>query len=274
MRVRLFAFGVALLASTLTVLPAAASAPQFNPPKSFYLSLGDSRAFGLQLGKLNAELAAKNYDPATFNTGYTDVFGRDLAGLRPQNTTVNLGCPGETTRTFIQGGCRFKVNRHLALHVDYAGPQEAAALAFLAAHPGQVSPITIALGFNDARFDPNPSLDQTEANLDRILGDLREASPSSEIIVLKYDNPNAVLDPTTDATVIALNARITAAATAHRARLADMFTPFNRTGDETVTLCLLSLICTALQDNHPSDAGYAVMARQFWNASGYSRLTD
>ena len=41
-----------------------------------------------------------------------------------------------------------------------------------------------------------------------------------------------------------------------------------------MTLCLLSLICTALQDIHPSDAGYAVMARQFWNASGYSRLTD
>jgi lysophospholipase L1-like esterase len=274
MRVRLFAFGVALLASTITVLPAAASAPQFNPPKSFYLSLGDSVAFGLQLGKLNAELAANNYDPATFNTGYTDVFGKDLAGLRPQNTTVNLGCPGETTRTFIQGGCRFKVVRHLALHVDYPGAQLAAALAFLAEHPGQVGPITFALGFNDARFDPNPSLDQTEANLDRILGDLRAASPSSEIIVLKYDNPNAVLDPSTDATIIALNARITAVATAHRARLADMFTPFNRTGDETATLCLLSLICTALQDIHPSDAGYAVMARQFWNASGYSRLTD
>lgn len=274
MRVRLFALLAALLATTFAAMPATASAPQFNPPKSFYLSLGDSLAFGFQFEKLFAELAAGNYDPATFNTGYTDVFGKDLAVLRPEITTVNLGCPGETTRTFIEGGCRYKVRRHLALHVDYPGPQETAALAFLEEHPGQVSPITIALGFNDARFDSNPSLDQTERNLDRILGDLRKASPSSEIIVLEYDNPDAVLDPSTDAAVVALNARIAAAATAHRARLADMFAPFNRTGDEAATLCLLTLICTALQDEHPSDAGYVVMAEQFWKASRYTRLMD
>jgi hypothetical protein len=41
---------------------------------------------------------------------------------------------------------------HNTLHNTFAGSQMAAALAFLSAHPGQVSPITVAMGFNDFFF--------------------------------------------------------------------------------------------------------------------------
>jgi hypothetical protein len=34
--------------------------------------------------------------------------------------------------------------------------------------------------------------------------------------------------------------------------------------------CLYSLICTPLQDVHPTDAGYQVIANDIWAASGYT----
>ena len=46
---------------------AAAGPPTFNPPKQFYLALGDSLAFGYQQVKVDAELP--NVDPTTFTTG-------------------------------------------------------------------------------------------------------------------------------------------------------------------------------------------------------------
>ena len=108
----------------------------------------------------------------------------------------------------------------------------------------------------------------------RILRALRQAAPYSEIIVLQYYNPFALLNAPADflnPLVEQANSLIGAAATAQRAGLADAFTPFNL-GPQPGTLCTLTGICTALQDIHPTDAGYLVIARQFWAASGYDRL--
>ena len=71
-----------------------------------------------------------------------------------------------------------------------------------------------------------------------------------------------------------MNNEIAAMAAARSVRVADIFTAFNRTGDERSTLCALTLVCNPpLFDEHASDAGYAVMANGFWNASGYSQLS-
>src|SRR5216684_5678462 len=62
-------------------------------PKQHYLALGDSLAFGFQ----------PNGD---FTHGYVpDFFQQDLQkdGVKD---FLNLGCPGETSTTFITGGCR------------------------------------------------------------------------------------------------------------------------------------------------------------------------
>lgn len=118
------------------------------------------------------------------------------------------------------------------------------------------------------------ALQSIAANLPRILDELHAASPSSEIIVMNYYNPFFVADPSTDALVEAINGAISGAATPRNIRVADVYSAFNRTGDESATLCTLTLVCDPpLFDEHASDAGYAVIADRFWDASGYSQLS-
>lgn len=281
----------AVIASLLTVGFAGPTvqAANFNPPKHYYLALGDSLAFGAQLGKFFPELASGTYDPASFNTGYVDDFAARMRTLDPSLETVNLSCPGETTASFA-GTCFFRA-LGFPIKVNYSGSQEQAALAFLHAHPGQVSPITIDLGLNDAQLpcaSPTFSVDvscfrarmpvalqSVAANLPRILDELHVASPSSEIIVMTYYNPFFVVDPTTDALVKSMNSEITGIASARNLRVADIFSAFNGAGNETSTLCVMTFVCTPpLYDEHPTDAGYRLMADRFWAASGYDRLSD
>ena len=271
-------------------------AANFNPPKHYYLALGDSNAFGAQLGKFFQELSTGTYDPASFNTGYVDDFAARMRTIDPELETVNMSCPAESTSTFLGEGalpfksCPFRVLLpQLALHTNYSGSQESAALEFLREHPGQVSPITIDIGLGDAIFPcagPTFLVDvacfhrttpgalvSVAHNLPRILADLHKASRSSEIIVATYYNPFYVQDPSTDDLVTSINEKIASIATAAGARVADAFQPFNRTGDEATTICALTLMCPGL-DSHPSDLGFAVIANQFWAASCYGRLAD
>jgi len=263
----------------------AATAGHFNPPKQYYLALGDSLAFGAQLGKFFQEVSSGTYDPNSFNTGYVDDFAARMKSIEPRLETVNLSCPAETTSSF-QSTCLFRA-LGFALHTNYGGSQESAALSFLRAHPGQVSPISIDLGFGDAllpcagptflvdvacihRTIP-ASLQSVAANLPEILGALHKASPSSEIVVMTYYNPFFVEDASTDALVSTLDNEIAGIAKAQDMRVAETFVPFNRTGDEATTLCTLTLMCPGL-DYHASDDGYRLIAGQFWAASGYARL--
>ena len=138
--------GAALAALAVAVGSATAASatplPRPTPPKNYYLALGDSVAYGFQTSKALAGLP-----PDAFNTGYADLFAARLRQLRPQIATVNYSCPGESTTSFLLP-CIWKTSGH-ALHNDYSGSQLDAALAFLAAHRGQVSPITLSLNGND-----------------------------------------------------------------------------------------------------------------------------
>jgi len=272
---------VATIAATVGLLlgttSASASSEHFNPPKHYYLALGDSLAYGYQYAKFLAEFP--NIDATSFDTGYVDDLAARLRTVRPGIQTVNYGCPGETTASYFTG-CAYQAT--FPLHVGYSGSQAAAALAFLRAHRGQVSPITLDNGANDTTPclqspDPNcipTALSQVAANLDRALGELRAAAPNAEIIVMAYYDPYAAVAPQSIAITGALNHAITIAAAAHGARVADAFTPINLAQPQPATLCALTLFCTALHDVHASNAGYAVIAQQFWAASGYSRLGD
>ena len=117
--------------------------PIFDPPKQYYLALGDSIAYGFQAFKFNAGLP-----PSAFNTGYVNVFAARLREINPGITTVNYGCPGESTESFIKGGCVWTETGR-QLHDNFSGSQLQGAIAFLRAHPGQVSPITLTLYGND-----------------------------------------------------------------------------------------------------------------------------
>ena len=285
MRVRLLGLAAAGMAAAgmavvVGTTPASADSGKFNPPKQYYLSLGDSLAFGYQQDKLITEFFSGRYSPSDF-PGYTYAFGDLMRAVDPRLTVVDYGCPAETTISFTTA-CDFQDVDGVQLHDGYPGrSQESAALGFLRAHPGQVSPITVSLGGND--FFAGSSLADIQARLTRILRELRAAAPDAEIIVLQSYNPLTffVQDPIPDAVFSALNGVIGAAAASAGARTADVFAVFNNPNPpppatELTNICMWTLICTPspiAPDGHATDSGYRKMADIFWEASGYGRLT-
>ena len=258
------------------------SATRFNPPKRYYLALGDSLAFGFQFDKFNENFPSV---PASiFSTGYVDALAGMLQEIRPGITTVNYGCTGETSLTFVQGGCIYTA-AGFPLHDSYEGSQLSAALAFLQAHRGEVSPITINIGTNDLNglrtscgddvscyFANGPAVvDKIATNLRYILSQLRAAAPDAEIITFTNYDVAFLFDPRLLQLIQAFNSVVISTAAESSVRVADVFGAFNN-GPQPTTLCALTFVCTALQDSHPTDLGYEVIARQIWAASDYDRL--
>ena len=278
-----------LLTLTIAAVKPASSQsppPVFDPPQSYYLALGDSIAYGYQASKFRAGLP-----PSGYNTGYVDIFGARLGEIRPGITTINYSCPGESTESFVNGGCIW-TEAGLALHDAWSGSQLHAALGFLRRHPGQVSPITLTLAGNDLPKLLGPCTFNGQLDLacvqhrapafiaelgqrtSAILDQLRSAAPSAEIIVTGVYDPYldalAFADPLYQAT----NVSLAQAAEANRARFADPFPLFNPQGDpaaEVRAICTLTLLCVE-SDSHPSDAGYRALAGLVFDASQYSRL--
>jgi len=247
-----------------------------------YLALGDSLAFGYSQAKFNSLFPNEN--PAAYDTGYVDDFGKLVGLVEPGLRTINDGCPGETTESFIHGPCQYQLA--FPLHHPYVGgptsSQLSDALAYLGAHPGTVSPITIDIGANDALAVNNEChsepaciaarapalLAHIGANLGLILAQLRGGAPHAQIIVLGLYNPFGTNLAGANQLTVAINEVMAADAASVGARFANPFPVFNPGGAlEQPTLCLLTNICTPLKDIHPTDLGYAVLAgivaRQF-----------
>ncbi len=252
-----------------------AHTPQSHRPQS-YLALGDSLAFGYSQAKFNSLFP--NEDPAAYNTGYVDDFGKVLKAFNPNLQIVNDGCPGETTDSFINGPCAYQLA--FPLHHPYSGgpasSQLSDALAYLGAHPGRVTPITLDIGANDAlgvikgvcNLEPAciaahaPALfTHIATNLGAILAQLRNAAPNARIIVLGLYNPFGSTVAGADQLTAQLNTTMAAVAAGAGARFADPLPLFNPPGAlEQPTICLLTNMCTPLVDIHPTDLGYAVLA--------------
>jgi lysophospholipase L1-like esterase len=114
-----FALALCLGLATMGAIPAAQThAAGFVGPKAYYLALGDSLAYGYQPN-------------GTYNQGYADDF---YANLQAHGTShfTNLGCPGETSTTFMKGGCPYWYIRK----TFYLGSQLNAALSFIKNHSG------------------------------------------------------------------------------------------------------------------------------------------
>ena len=270
-----------LAGAVVLALPGAAAVASQPAPQSYYLALGDSIAYGAQPDKGSAGLP-----PSGFNTGYVDVFAARLRALAPKIRVVNYGCPGESTKTFIAGGCS---GRHdvKGLHDNFQGAQLKAAVAFLRAHRGQVSPITLTLWGNDlfeildaCKGKPacvQARLPRTVASgLTSILRQLRAAAPKAEIIVTGTWNPFVTDLKQTDPLLRSLNATIARVAARANARFADTFPAFNPQGNlvrEKARICALTFACSPKYrgDPHPTDAGYRAIAAAVWAASGYPR---
>ncbi len=266
---------VALLGWALMVSPVRAVARP-APAQPTYLALGDSLAFGYSQAKFNSLYPDEN--PAAYDTGYVDDFGKVLEIFSRRLAIVNDGCPGETTDSFISGPCAYQLS--FPLHHAYVGgpssSQLSDALAYLAAHPGEVSPITIDIGANDAlgliegtcKLEPAciaagapAELAHIGANLGLILGKLRAAAPRAQIVVLGLYNPFGSRIAGGNELTAALNRVMAGVAASVGARFADPLPVFNPPGAlEGPAICLLTNMCTPLVDIHPTDLGYAALA--------------
>lgn len=182
---RLRAAAAGLCAAVLAGCGSAAQVIPLVPAAgSYYLSLGDSLAQGVQADPFG--------HVGDTDHGYADQFFGMIRPGRRNLRLVKLGCPGETTRSMIRGR-----------HCPYpAGSQLAQAVAFLHDHPGRVSLITLDIGANDRRscftdpvHAPVPPCSAgpappTAANLALILARLRAAAgPRTLIIGMTYYAP-------------------------------------------------------------------------------------
>jgi len=253
----------------------------------YYLSLGDSLAAGYQ----------PTGDPADMyrtSEGYTDQLYQMAAKQFPKLRHVKLGCPGETTATFVEGGI-----------CDYEhGSQLDQAMAFLHAHAKFVSFITIDLGWND--FPCQDSIDcllpgaaTIQANLPGILAALRAAAGQDVPIVggTIYDpflvywlsgtpEAEAIAHLSVDEAIVPINDLEESIYAAFGMPVADVEGAFRTTEFlplvamppypypvpvNVATLCALTWICSAAHpgDFHPTADGYQVIATAFRAKLGF-----
>jgi lysophospholipase L1-like esterase len=261
-------------ASPSAELSAAGREPAL-PAKKYTLVLGHSLSYGLQPD-------TDPVDAANFKTGFSTLFVARLNSTRrqPHVTEVNLACPGETTETFIYGGCFYTRVFGLPLHTAYTGPQLDAAEAFLRRHRGQVNPIILSLSANDL-FIPwliDCAQDQAciaartpraaravASNYELILSRLRRLEPHATLLILvEYQFPR--FPRIFNDGLARLYAQVRAAGRAHSAILIEANPIIQRDP------CRMLFICRPeFPDIHPTDAGYRALANAVWEASGFAR---
>jgi lysophospholipase L1-like esterase len=186
-------FAVVTLVTTAAMAGAAPALAAHHPiattSATYYLSLGDSLAQGVQPNKSGVSVET--------NQGYANQLFTALHSGSPTLKLVKLGCPGETTATMINGGiCTYP-----------AGSQLKQAAAFINKHGKSIQLITIDIGANDL----NPCLALTtinkiakclakvfpklEANLANIMATLTAAGGSSAppTIGMTYYDPELAI---------------------------------------------------------------------------------
>ncbi len=188
---------------------------------------------------------------------------------------VNYGCPGESTVTFVRGGCPAFRDK-ITLHDPFRGAQLSAAVSFLRAHRG-VTPITLTLYGNDwfpmlldtckaavpcvRKHAPGTTM-AFASRLHSILHRLRAAAPTADIVVTGAWNPDPATVGKLRPVYRSLEASIARAAAdshARTARMLPVFNPAGSAGMQKARLCALTFICSK-GDPHPTNAGYRAIA--------------
>lgn len=258
--------GAALIAA-LALLPAArqtAAASSAVGPRAYYLALGDSLGFGFQID-------------LQFHKGYADDFFANLKATGKTAHLINMACPGETSVSFINGGCPFAfIDKY-----HYKGPQFAATLSFIQQHPAQVSPVTLDIGANDVL----PLIDDThctvsssftatlatvDANIITILPRLQQAlNRTGDLFMMNYYFPYQNECPNLLPLIEEANGHLAADAQQFNVPLADVFTAFGGAATPNPTICLYTWICSKAHDIHATTLGYSVIAQAFEQTAGY-----
>ena len=260
-------------------------------PVTYYLALGDSLSQGVQPDAAGASVET--------GQGYADQLYAALLPAHPGLRLVKLGCPGETSRTMIDGGiCRYP-----------GGSQLAAAVAFLRAHRGHMFLITIDIGANDPEDCGSESslsklvscfatgVPDALANLATIMTRLRAAAPGVRVVGMTYYLPALAewLNGTAGQVIARLSEKLAAeysellagAYTRSGARVADVFSAFGTSnfGDQVTVpgigtvprnvalICQWTWACAAPPrgpNQHANQAGYKIIAQTFQRAVGLS----
>lgn len=277
-RSRIAAIGSALvgvLAVAVIAAPSAAAAPAAPASTrvatpAYYLSLGDSLAFGFSEFKFSEFLQSGN--PGVF-IGYTD----DLAD-RLGVPAVNLSCPGESTSTMLGIGGTCPAASAGYGTWPYSGSQLSAATTFLSRYRWRHGIITLSIGSDDVLPIAGgclgsltcpalqPALTTLRSNLSTILVSLRRAAPFATIVVLVPYNPFGFEYPTSNILALEVDLTIAGVSLVHLDPVANAFTPINVT-DAANHCDYVYFGCTQYGlfagDVHPTDAGYSLIAQAF-----------
>ena len=242
-------------------------------PRNKMLALGDSVVFGYITADGPAYVNPDNF------IGYPELVGNAL-----RLDAVNASCPGETTAGFLSltgadNGCR-PYRSQFPLHESYGSTQLNFALAYLGANKRKTRLVTLSLGANDgflliAACSNDPACIQANlpaalgavfSNLNNGLGAIRATGYRGVVMVVNYYSTDYG-DPGGTALTMALNQTLAAAAGAHGAVVADVFTAFQQAaaaaGGKT---CLAGLLNgnpsnQAACDVHPSITGQRLLAK-------------
>src|SRR6266446_253857 len=258
----LFAF------ASVTLAAAHGQGPPLIGANQQYLALGDSLAYGLQ---------------PNCSTTCTHGYVNDLFNDLQQNGTKdvkNLGCPSESSITFINGGCPSAPAGTPA--------QLTAAVNFLKANPGKVSIVTLDIGSNDVLRDTTITssgctINQTQFDADlatldtnltgTILPALQKAlTPKGQItdriVMMNYYDPLQNVCPNTVPDTQTLNQHL-AADVSGFGTIVDVFGAFGGAATPNPNICTytwFTLLCPTspqTSDIHPTDLGYSVIASTF-----------
>jgi lysophospholipase L1-like esterase len=257
---------IAAAATTLLASGVVASAAPGGAP--YYVSLGDSLSVGFQP---DAQGVGRPTDQG---------FDNDIArGLRLKE----LGCPGETTASMIDGGiCTYQG----------AKSQLDAAVNFLSAHKGQTALVSIVIGATDVEHCATPTgidlncvtqgIGAIQANVPVILERLKAAAPYAKFAGLNlYDpflasflqgEPGQELARQSVPLTQQVNGILAAAYGKYSVPVADVETAFHTTDFtpgangvplNVTTICKDTFMCTPAPvgpNIHPNRDGYCVMA--------------
>lgn len=235
--------------------------------KSFYLALGDSLAYGYQ-------------PDLNYNQGYADDFFSNLKSHGVKNY-VNMSCPGESSSTFMNGGCPYAFMHKYF----YLGAQLSAAVKFLHNHAGQVSPVTLDIGANDVMGDVNTSkctlnsnfasdLAHLDSNLTgTILPQLKAAltvkgKVTGDLVVMNYYDPYQNICPNSISIIETFNQHLASDINGF-GTIINVFKAFGGAGTPNPNVCHYTWMCSVFTNIHATNKGYSVIATAFEKSTGY-----
>ena len=247
----LFLLGAALLAQGSVARADPPALPAAGVP--WFLALGDSITWGYSL---DSSHSGNEHSWAARLRDRLAAAGHPLA-------MYDLGCPSETTLTYVRGGCPA---RHWVPELD-GRSQRRAALDAIAQRGASLKLVVLALGINDwfhvarrnggfARFDP------IAARLDAIVAELQSHAPGIPIVLSTTYDPWGTADSV--AATVYLNSRIAAVAQRRGAALADWLAFVDPPGTAAAARC--ALIDCAHGDIHPTPEGQDALAAAAWTA--------